>query len=189
MLNLKVISKWLLCNLFNKYILDDIPIQNNQGTFDESSDAAVNLSSITEETNEIKDPSSESAPVKRSLPKIAANFGKKTAEKIATAVKSSGNTKILKSNTQNGSDIYETDESGIDLAGSDISDSKTGLGNDERNTMTPLLNRRNPSLSVDLESSRSIQVKCFYIFWFITFFCFDVVLNVFSYNWVTYQIR
>lgn len=97
-------------------------------------------------------------PVKRSLPKIAANFGKKTAEKIATAVKSSGNTKLSKLNTQNGSDIYETDESGIDLAGSDISDTKIGLGHDERNTMTPLLSRRNPSMSVELESSRSIQV-------------------------------
>lgn len=93
------------------------------------------------------------------MPKIAANFGKKTAEKIAIAVKSSGNTIMSKVNTQNGQDIYETDESGIDLAGSDISDSKTGLGNDERSTMTPLLSRRNPSLSVDLETSRSIQVQ------------------------------
>lgn len=144
------------------YVIDDIPIQNNQGgTFDESIDGAPNLTSITEETNEIKDPSAEAAPVKRSLPKIAANFGKKTAEKIATAVKSSGNTKMLKLNTQNGSDIYETDESGIDLAGSDISDTKTGLGHEERSVMTPLLNRRNPSMSVDLESSRTIQVKKF----------------------------
>lgn len=95
------------------------------------------------------------------MPKIAANFGKKTAEKIATAVKSSGTTKLSKLNTQNGSDIYETDESGIDLAGSDISDSKTGLGHDERISMTPLLSRRNPSMSVELESSRSIQVKMF----------------------------
>jgi len=123
---------------------------------DESFDSAANLSSITEEVNDGKDPSAELAPVKRSLPKIAANFGKKTAEKIATAVKSSGNTKSSKLNTQNGSDIYETDESGIDLAGSDISDTKTGLGHDERTTMTPLLSRRNPSMSV--ESSRSIQV-------------------------------
>lgn len=137
-------------------ILDDIPIQNNQGTLDESFDSAANLSSITEEANDVKDLSAELAPVKRSLPKIAANFGKKTAEKIATAVKSSGNTKLSKLNTQNGSDIYETDESGIDLAGSDISDTKTGLGHDERTTMTPILNRRNPSIS--LESSRSIQV-------------------------------
>lgn len=98
------------------------------------------------------------------MPKIAANFGKKTAEKIATAVKSSGNTKLSKLNTPNGQDIYETDESGIDLAGSDISDSKTGLGNDERSTMTPLLTRRNPSLSVDLESSRSLQVKFLGVF-------------------------
>lgn len=98
------------------------------------------------------------------MPKIAANFGKKTAEKIATAVKSSGNTKLSKLNTQNGSDIYETDESGIDLAGSDISDSKTGLGHDERSTMTPLLNRRNTSMSVELESSRPIQVKFYKTF-------------------------
>lgn len=138
--------------------IDDIPIQNNQGTFDESFDASANLSSITEENNDVKDPSAESAPVKRSLPKIAANFGKKTAEKIATAVKSSGNAKLSKSNTQIGQDIYETDESGIDLAGSDISDSKTGIGHDDRTTMTPLLCRRNPSMPVELESTRSIQV-------------------------------
>lgn len=106
------------------------------------------------------------------MPKIAANFGKKTAEKIATAVKSSGNTIMSKVNTQNGQDIYETDESGIDLAGSDISDSKTGFGNDERSTMTPLLNRRNTSLSVDLESSRSIQVNFFFnLMHFFFFLC------------------
>lgn len=157
-------------------ILDDIPIQNIQGTFDESFDAAANLSSITEETNDVKDPCTETAPVKRSLPKIAANFGKKTAEKIATAVKSSGNTKISKLNTQNGSDIYETDESGIDLAGSDISDTKTGLGNDERSTLTPLLSRRNPSLSVDLESTRPIQVK------------FTRKLKIFQYYLVFYLV-
>jgi len=104
------------------------------------------------------------------LPKIAANFGKKTAEKIATAVKNSGNIKTSKLNTQNGSDIYETDESGIDLAGSDISDTKTGLGHDDRTTMTPLLNRRNPSMSVELESSRSIQVISLCLFSFLFLF-------------------
>ncbi|KAL4091814.1 hypothetical protein QTP88_026440 [Uroleucon formosanum] len=155
------VSKSMITNASfrTKKLPDDIPIQNIQGTFDESADAAANLSSITEETNDLKDPSAESVPVKRSLPKIAANFGKKTAEKIATAVKNSGNIKTSKLNTQNGSDIYETDESGIDLAGSDISDTKTGLGHDDRTTMTPLLNRRNPSMSVELESSRSIQVE------------------------------
>lgn len=145
--------------MYTFIILDDIPIQNTQGTFDESFDTAANLSSITEETNDVKDSNAELAPVKRSLPKIAANFGKKTAEKIATAVKSSGNTKISKLNTQNGSDIYETDESGIDLAGSDISDSKIGIGQEERISMTPLSSRRNPSMSAELESSRSIQVQ------------------------------
>jgi len=149
--------------IFKLIILDDIPIQSIQGTFDENADAVANLSSITEETNDLKDPSAESVPVKRSLPKIAANFGKKTAEKIATAVKNSGNIKTSKLNTQNGSDIYETDESGIDLAGSDISDTKAGLGHDDR-TMTPLLNRRNPSMSVELESSRSIQVIIIYFY-------------------------
>lgn len=140
---------------------------------DESFDSAANLSSITEEIIDVKDPSIDVAPVKRSLPKIAANFGKKTAEKIATAVKSSGNTKLSKLNTQNGSDVYETDESGIDLAGSDISDTKIGLGFDERTTMTPLLSRRNPSMSID--SSRSIQViKNFYVH--NTFFTFISII-------------
>ncbi|XP_050429231.1 protein FAM126B isoform X2 [Adelges cooleyi] len=153
-----LVSKSMITNASfrTKKLPDDIPIQNNQAMLDESFDAGTNLSSITEETDN-KDASADLAPVKRSLPQIAANFGKKTAEKIATAVKSSANTKVSKLSNQNGSDIYETDESGIDLAGSDISDTKTGVSHEERTTMTPLLNRRNPS--IDMESARSIQME------------------------------
>ncbi|XP_050532536.1 protein FAM126B isoform X2 [Daktulosphaira vitifoliae] len=152
------VSKSMITNASfrTKKLPDDIPIQNSHGTVNESFDAGSNLTSIVEETDG-KDLIVDSVPIKRSLPKIAANFGKKTAEKIAIAVKSSSNTKVSKLCSQNGSDIYETDESGIDLTGSDISDSKAGVGHEEKGTLTPLLSKRNPS--IDIETARSIQIE------------------------------
>lgn len=71
-----------MCFIF----LDDIPIQDPQ------QEGADNLGAISEENNE--NSSTPEIHARRSLPKMAASFGKKTKEKIAIAVKSSSVTSM-----------------------------------------------------------------------------------------------
>lgn len=67
---------------------------------------------------------------------------------------------ITKSNSLlvNGGDASETDESGIELGGSDISNLATGEG---ENTSTPYNNRKTQSINntLDIDLSRSMQVS------------------------------
>lgn len=186
-----------LCNLlFTFRILDDIPIQDPH-----QSESADGLGAISEE-KEDNNNTPEIHP-RRSLPKMAASFGKKTKEKIAIAVKSGSVSSIkstltdfwcrynlelfwsrtnergsrtgyyfvlnfflvfflgvTKSNSilLNGGDASETDESGIELGGSDISN----LAMQENdNSSTPYNNRKNPQITntLDMDVSRSMQVS------------------------------
>lgn len=152
------LSKSMITNASfrTKKLPDDIPIQDPHQP--EGSDS---LGAISEEKEE-----STSTPEihpRRSLPRMAANFGKKTKEKIAIAVKSGSVTSmksITKSNSLlvNGGDASETDESGIELGGSDISNLATGEG---ENTSTPYNNRKTQSINntLDIDLSRSMQVS------------------------------
>ncbi|KAK7590875.1 hypothetical protein V9T40_002488 [Parthenolecanium corni] len=150
------LSKSMITNASfrTKKLPDDIPIQDPQ------QEGADNLGAISEENNE--NSSTPEIHARRSLPKMAASFGKKTKEKIAIAVKSSSVTSmkgISKNNSilTNGGDASETDESGIDIGGSDISNLAT-LENE--NSTTPFNSRKSTqNNTLDIDVTRSMQVS------------------------------
>ncbi|XKL63839.1 hypothetical protein PGB90_006203 [Kerria lacca] len=151
------LSKSMITNASfrTKKLPEDIPIQDPQ------QDGLENLGAISEEKDE--NSSTPEIHPRRSLPKMAASFGKKTKEKIAIAVKSgsvTGMRGISKTNSIiiNGGDASETDESGIDIGGSDISN-LANMEND--NSTTPFNNRKIPQVNntLDIDIARSMQVS------------------------------
>lgn len=132
------LSKSMITNASfrTKKLPDDIPIQDPH----HPSENADGLGAISEE-KEDNNNTPEIHP-RRSLPKMAASFGKKTKEKIAIAVKS-GSVSSIKSVTKsnsimlNGGDASETDESGIELGGSDISNLAMQENDNSSSPFTP----------------------------------------------------
>lgn len=149
------------------FFADDIPIQTPQegGGGDASTG---NLSSINEEKEDIGVSNTPEIAPKRSLPKLAANFGKKTKEKLTAVTKSSGsggkgNVKLppnpATTALMNGGDNSETDESGVDVGLESSSLTLVENGNTLDHN-TPMNARKSQAgLTVDIDAARSLQVS------------------------------
>lgn len=150
------LSKSMITNASfrTKKLPDDIPIQDPT-----ADDPNNGLSSITEEKEDSVTPEIHA---RKSLPKMAASFGKKTKEKIVIAVKSTNSSAKNKNNNSNSiamngiSEDVSGDESGIDV--SDIS--TIGVTDAEG---TPFNNRKNTTatggVNIEMDVTRPIQVS------------------------------
>lgn len=143
--------------LYILYLLctDDIPIQIAKAEGD-----AVALGAITEEKEEsVSSGKAETTPEfipRRSLPKMAVNFGKKTKEKLSIKSSNVGTSKLTSKTLVNGSgDLSETEEN------SELPNELTPLSMSENGSdiTTPITLRKSSGSTIDLEPTRSIQVS------------------------------
>lgn len=135
---------------------DDIPIQMAKA----EGDMAV-LGAITEEKEDgvapgIKGETTPEIVSRRSLPKMAVSFGKKTKEKLTIKTSSSDKLKTPAKTLVNGSgDISETEENG------DLAHELTPVSLSENGSemSTPVNLRKSSGPNIELEPSRSMQVS------------------------------
>lgn len=137
-------------------IIDDIPIQVNRGDGDA-------LGSISEEKEDATNDKvglggTPEVVTRRSLPKMAVSFGKKTKEKLSKTTTSGNNLKLSTKigNVVNGSgDMSETEENG------DLSSELTPLSISENGSdiSTPLNLRKSSGSAVELDITRTMQVS------------------------------
>lgn len=141
------------------HVADDIPIQIARA----EGDVTTALGAISEEKEDGNAPAAnvgggtpEIAP-RRSLPKMAVNFGKKTKEKLSIKSSSSGNvTKTPVKPLFNGSDDFTEVEENGDLA-SELNSLSVSENNSE--ISTPINLRKSSGSTVDLDTTRSMQVS------------------------------
>uniref|UniRef100_A0A0K8S7B2 Hyccin n=1 Tax=Lygus hesperus TaxID=30085 RepID=A0A0K8S7B2_LYGHE len=141
------VSKSMITNASfrTKKLPDDIPIQINKGEGEGTA-----LGSISEEKEEGAPPSGDvsGGPTRRSLPKMAVNFGKKTRERLSKGGK--GGKSI------NGGDSWDGGGGG-GLAGEDSAETDSGVGADSELSSGGKLSN-NGSTPHDLDS-RTMQVS------------------------------
>lgn len=156
--NTTTVSKSMITNASfrTKKLPDDIPIQVNRTDGDA-------LGSIIEEKEDATNDKiglggTPEVATRRSLPKMAVNFGKKTKEKLSKTTTSGSNLKLSTKigNVVNGSgDMSETEENG------DLSSELTPLSISENGSemSTPINLRKSSGSAVELDVTRTMQVS------------------------------
>ncbi|XP_054274896.1 hyccin-like isoform X1 [Macrosteles quadrilineatus] len=145
------VSKSMITNASfrTKKLPDDIPIQMAKAEGDSTA-----LGAITEEKEEGVGSKGESTPEiapRRSLPKMAVNFGKKTKEKLT--IKSSSSNPKSKPLVNGSGDLCE-EENG------DLATELTPLsGENGTEISTPVNLRKSSGSTIELEPTRSMQVS------------------------------
>uniref|UniRef100_A0A1B6EL93 Hyccin n=1 Tax=Cuerna arida TaxID=1464854 RepID=A0A1B6EL93_9HEMI len=147
------VSKSMITNASfrTKKLPDDIPIQLAKAEGD-----AAALGAISEEKEDGKGEATPEIAPRRSLPKMAVNFGKKTKEKLTIKSSTAANPKLPTKTLVNGSgDISETEENG------DLASELTPLSLSENGSemSTPVNLRKSSGSTIELEPTRSMQVS------------------------------